>query len=142
MDLHGDVADYSLDAIDASLQLRHPALMSDCAAIVGLHPDQASEAIVDAALALGKPFAVVPCCVFPSTFPQRRLRSGQHVRTYRGFLKYLRAKHPDIETARLPFEGRNRVVFWRGPQLEATGGRSHTGEHEHDRRGCPAAPWP
>jgi hypothetical protein len=28
--------------------------------------------IVDAAVALGKPFAVVPCCVFANLFPERR----------------------------------------------------------------------
>ena len=44
-----------------------------CALVVGLHPDEATDAIVDAALAAGKPFAVVPCCVFPSLFPHRRL---------------------------------------------------------------------
>jgi len=43
---------------------------------VGMHPDQATEPIIDAALALGKPFAVVPCCVFPDLFPHRRTRTG------------------------------------------------------------------
>ena len=33
--------------------------------VIGLHPDEATEAIVDCALAHNKPFAVVPCCVFP-----------------------------------------------------------------------------
>ena len=32
--------------------------------VVGLHPDEATEAIVDWALANGRSFAVVPCCVF------------------------------------------------------------------------------
>lgn len=32
--------------------------------VVGMHPDQATDAIVDFALACSKPFAVVPCCVF------------------------------------------------------------------------------
>ena len=45
-----------------------------CDVVVGLHPDEATDAIVDAALAARKPFAVVPCCVFPSAFPHRRLR--------------------------------------------------------------------
>ena len=93
---------------------------------MGIHPDQATEALVDIALALGKPFAVVPCCVFPTMFPERRLRTGQSVRTYRGFIHYLRAKHPAIETARLPFEGRNRVLYWRGAQ-------DPDGESEHCR---------
>ena len=50
-----------------------------CALVVGLHPDEATDAIVDAALAAGKPFAVVPCCVFPSLFPHRRLVAPLHV---------------------------------------------------------------
>ena len=48
------------------------AILSSCSALVGLHPDQATDGIVDAAVRFGKPFAVVPCCVFPSLFPQRR----------------------------------------------------------------------
>lgn len=102
------------EPFDAGFQTRHAELMRSCSVLVGLHPDQATEAIVDAALALGKPFAVVPCCVFPTLFPGRRLRTGQAVRTHRGFVKYLSAKHPALCTARLPFEGRSRVVYWRG----------------------------
>ena len=37
--------------------------LANASAVVGLHPDGATEAIVDFALATGKPFAVVPCCV-------------------------------------------------------------------------------
>lgn len=49
-------------------------------AIVGMHPDQATDAVVDAALALGCPFAVVPCCVFPALFAQtRRTPDGRRV---------------------------------------------------------------
>ena len=39
----------------------------------GMHPDQATESIIDAALLLNLPCAVVPCCVFPSLFPHRRV---------------------------------------------------------------------
>jgi hypothetical protein len=39
--------------------------------IVGMHPDQATEAIADFALRRDVPFAVVPCCVFPRLFPRR-----------------------------------------------------------------------
>jgi len=41
--------------------------------VVGLHADGATEPIVDAALEHGKPFVVVPCCVFPNLFPHRRV---------------------------------------------------------------------
>ena len=58
------------------------ALLRDCSAIVGMHPDQATGALVDAALALRKPFAVVPCCVFPESHPERVSRAtGERVRT-------------------------------------------------------------
>ena len=42
--------------------------------IIGMHPDQATEAIVDMALKYRKPFAVVPCCVFSHENPHRRLK--------------------------------------------------------------------
>lgn len=45
-----------------------------CDVVVGMHPDQATEPIVDFALAAGKPFAIVPCCVFPRENPRRRVR--------------------------------------------------------------------
>eukprot|EP00660_Eupelagonema_oceanica_P017537 gene17537-24584_t len=38
--------------------------------------DQAAEHAVRLALALRKPFAVVPCCVYAAEFPQRRLPTG------------------------------------------------------------------
>ena len=41
-------------------------LQENCSCVVGLHPDQATEAIVDFAVSRRKPFAVVPCCVFAS----------------------------------------------------------------------------
>eukprot|EP00404_Azadinium_spinosum_P059206 CAMPEP_0180699200 /NCGR_PEP_ID=MMETSP1038_2-20121128/4428_1 /TAXON_ID=632150 /ORGANISM="Azadinium spinosum, Strain 3D9" /LENGTH=373 /DNA_ID=CAMNT_0022730815 /DNA_START=136 /DNA_END=1255 /DNA_ORIENTATION=- len=84
------------------------------ALFVGLHPDQATEGIVDAALERGLAFAVVPCCVYPSLFPNRRMINGWGVggqgrvsnsrrgvatigvTSYRGFLAYLRAKDPRV----------------------------------------------
>jgi hypothetical protein len=41
--------------------------------IVGFHPDQATESCIDLAKILNIPFCIVPCCVFPSEFPNRRL---------------------------------------------------------------------
>ena len=88
-------------------------LLQKCDVLLGMHPDQATETIVDTALRLKKPFAIVPCCVFPETFPDRKLKNGKQVRTYVQFLEYLREKDPGIETAYLPFEGRSRVLFKR-----------------------------
>jgi len=42
--------------------------------IVAFHPDQATESCIDLARVLNVPFCVVPCCVFPLEFPNRRLR--------------------------------------------------------------------
>ena len=43
--------------------------------IVGYHPDQATDACFTLAQLLNIPVCVVPCCVFPSEFPHRRLLS-------------------------------------------------------------------
>lgn len=79
--------------------------------IVGVHADQATEIIVDAALAARVPFAVVPCCVFPRANTHRRTPDGALVNTTRHFVEYLRAKHSSIRVAFLPFRGRNAVVY-------------------------------
>ena len=47
------------------------ALISNCSMIVGMHPDQAAEHIIEFALRNHKPFAVVPCCVYQKQFPKR-----------------------------------------------------------------------
>ena len=102
------------------------ALWGDASIVVGMHPDEATEPIVDMALAAGKPFAVVPCCVFPSLFPHRRLPAakaeegsggggGDPVRTHEQFVRYLCAKRAGIRTERIEgLPGRNVVVYWRG----------------------------
>ena len=36
------------------------------------------------------------------------------VKSCGGFLRYLKAKHVDIETGRLGFHGRNIVLYWKG----------------------------
>jgi hypothetical protein len=76
-----------------------------------MHPDEATEPLVDQALARGIPFVVVPCCVFPSKFPDRRTPQGTPVVTYQEFIAYLKAKAPFARTAHLPFKGRNTVLY-------------------------------
>lgn len=96
--------------------------LDDATAVVALHPDEATEAAVCAAAARGLPFAVVPCCVFPSKFTTRRQfwnASKCAVRTYPTFLEYLvqRAKAlgaADTTTTALPLQGKNVVVFSKG----------------------------
>jgi hypothetical protein len=92
--------------------------------IVGMHADQATELIIDSALAQGAPFAVVPCCVFKRTFPHRVIANtagdGEtatdagaptQVATYSQYVQYLQAKHSSIRSAQLPFLGRNTVLY-------------------------------
>jgi hypothetical protein len=87
-------------------------LASTHTCLVGLHPDQCTEDIVDAALAHDKPFAVVPCCVYPDLFAKRKLKKdGRDVRTYDDFLAYLMEKDDRIKQIALPFAGKNICIY-------------------------------
>ena len=81
------------------------------ALIVGMHPDEVTEVIVDAAIEAGRPFAVVPCCVFSRLFPFRRLRSGTPVTTHAHLCEYLMGKHPNVRSTKLPFAGKSTVIY-------------------------------
>jgi len=98
--------------LDARFELEHGALLHGASAIVGMHPDEATEPIIDTALRLGVPFAVVPCCVFARALPKFLPGHQVQVTTYEQLLAYLQAKHPAIQRAHLPFTGRNVVLFW------------------------------
>jgi len=67
---------------DGSFAQGNAALLARCSVLVGMHPDEATESIVDLAVASRKPFALLPCCVFPTRFKQRRLPDGREVNTY------------------------------------------------------------
>ena len=84
--------------------------LENASVLFGMHSDQATEAIVDAALALKKPFAVVPCCVFKKENPHRIL-DGKVVSTYSDLVNYIQAKDPSIKRANLPFLGRNVCLY-------------------------------
>lgn len=95
--------------------------VQDCTLLVGLHADAATECVVDVALKYQKPFVVVPCCVFPNLFRERRIeRDGQvvPVRSHEDFCEFLRRKDERLETTILPFEGRNVAIYWTGPESE------------------------
>ena len=89
------------------------ALLLGASAVVGMHPDLATEPIVDFARAHRKPFAVVPCCVFAQAHQWRRLKAtGAVPRSYDDFVAYLVEKDPEhIRVAELAFGGRNKVVY-------------------------------
>ena len=80
--------------------------------IIGLHPDQPTSDIVDMALAMDKPFAVVPCCVFPKIFDQRELPCGTPVRSYEHFIEWIMSKNPLIRKKDLGFGGRSFVLYY------------------------------
>ncbi|KAL3945294.1 MAG: hypothetical protein SGBAC_000642 [Bacillariaceae sp.] len=86
-------------------------LVHDASMLVGIHPDEPTEDILDLALKFDKPVAIVPCCVFPGLFPSRTLPSGEGVQTHEQFLEYLLAKDDRLRIETLPFEGRNRVIY-------------------------------
>jgi hypothetical protein len=72
--------------------------------VVALHPDQATERAVRAAIKGGKSFAVVPCCVFPVDGVRRSREE---------WLKHLSMLVPGIAEATLPMDGANVVLYWR-----------------------------
>jgi len=98
---------WSLDnsSVGRRLKMLRPSLL------VGMHPDQATEAIIDAALELDVPFAVVPCCTFPEMFTHRKTADGEPVATYSQLIDYLMRKDPSIQKTFLPFKGRNQVLY-------------------------------
>jgi hypothetical protein len=87
--------------------------ITKCSAIVALHPDEATDAIVDTAVRLRIPFLIVPCCVFNRLFPHRRMpnRSDVPVSSHQDLLEYLQHRDSSIQTATLPFEGSNTILW-------------------------------
>ena len=89
--------------------------------LLGLHPDQPTEDIIDAALEHNLSVAIIPCCVYADLFPSRMIkRSGSDddgkyeeipVRNYSEFLQYLLDKDESLQIATLPFEGKNKVIY-------------------------------
>ena len=71
-----------------------------------MHPDQATEHIVDVALANNLSFAIVPCCVFP-------VDASMHDKSmsFDAWCKYLCDKADNIKSGFLKFTGANRVIY-------------------------------
>lgn len=102
---HGDVD--SIPVCD-----ERDELLLNCSAIVALHPDEATDVIVDMALKRRIPFVVVPCCVFSRFFTYRRkMGTDLPVTTYEDLLDYLCSKDDSIQRTTLPFTGLN-VALW------------------------------
>ena len=79
--------------------------------IIGMHPDEATNDIVDTALKYHINFAVVPCCVFHSKFPERKLQNGNSVVEYNDLIQFLLEKDPSIQIGFLNIHGRNKVLY-------------------------------
>ncbi len=123
-----------IDFDDASSVVKNADL------VVGMHPDQAVDAIVDAALYQNISFFVVPCCTYSREFPHRKVcvpvstdgegsngfafqRTIKLVTTYEELVNYLQAKSPDIKRHILPFEGRNICLYRIVPPKSAEEGK-------------------
>lgn len=106
----GDVAVDS-SVVPACTADSDDGLLSSCSAVVALHPDEATGAVVDYCISARKPFVVVPCCVFARLFPDRKTATGAAVATHAELVKYLASKDPAIHTTALPFQGAN-VALW------------------------------
>lgn len=87
------------------------AILDGASLLIGMHPDQATEPIVNGALQAEKPYAVVPCCVFASLAPERRTPDGEPVVNTKQFIEYLGAKDASSEFANLKFEGIMLLFF-------------------------------
>mmetsp|Transcript_856 Transcript_856/g.935 ORF Transcript_856/g.935 Transcript_856/m.935 type:complete len:435 (+) Transcript_856:80-1384(+) len=101
--------DYAAESLSSTTQEldRLTEHIKSCSMICGFHPDQATEPIVDCALALKKPFAIVPCCVFPKLFKHR-----SHIVSHDAFCKFLLAKDSaKVKMSTLSFFGRNKVLY-------------------------------
>ena len=98
---------------DVSFDQRHPELAARASAFVGLHPDQATNAIVSVGARLRKHWAVVPCCVFAEEYP-RATKKGGPVTTTSDLGAWLLAGEGGGKlnrTVKLEFAGKDRVIF-------------------------------
>lgn len=87
-------------------------LLENCSCVVGMHPDQAAEGIVDFAIKMKKPFALIPCCVYSKQFPRRFTSKGERVTNHRDLIDHLCSKHEGIKIELLPIEGKNTILYW------------------------------
>ena len=90
---------------------QHKVNVNDIRLVIGLHPDEATEPLVDTALRNNLNFAVIPCCVFSQKFPQRRLKDNVEPVSYELFCDFLGEKSDSIREDLLPFLGRNKVLY-------------------------------
>ncbi|KAJ0405562.1 hypothetical protein P43SY_009611 [Pythium insidiosum] len=99
-------------------------LIQQASVLIGMHPDEATDAIIDVALRFNKPFALVPCCVFGHVFTERRRPDGvSKVVSFDDLVEYLEHKHSTIQRDFLRFDGKNLVLY---RENKETYTRAHT----------------
>ena len=86
-------------------------MIKNCSLIIGMHPDEATIDIVDVALKNKINFAVVPCCVFHSKFPERKLKNGKDVIEYTDLIQFIMEKDDNLQIHYLNIKGRNKVIY-------------------------------
>ncbi len=105
---------HRFDLADATVQ----QACTEVDVLLGMHPDGAVNAIVEAACTLRRSFAIVPCCVFPRAYP-RRLADGTEVierdALCRWILEACRARgwQGPLGHFELPMEGARHGVYGR-----------------------------
>lgn len=99
-------------------------LVCSCSLIAGMHPDGATEAIINTSLRLGVPFAILPCCFSQKLFPKRTQHDGKKLKdtsavnpyqSYSIFCQHLLKMAPiglRFEVENLPFQGRNKLIYF------------------------------
>ncbi len=101
--------------------------LSEFDLIVALHPDEATEPALRAAVAHGIDFAIVPCCVFPLDGVRR---------TQEEWLHYLASLAPGVQVSKLPIAGAN-VVLWKRWKDPGVNDDSHTTGRDKPKKGEP-----
>jgi hypothetical protein len=96
--------------IHLKLEFPTESIGTDSSLLFGMHPDQATEPIIDYALLNNISFAVVPCCVFARENPSRII-NGNPVVSYEDYINYLMKKDKRIQKCFLKFDGRNQCLF-------------------------------
>ena len=114
--------DLDLDQGEGEGEALLAELIATSAALVALHPDQATEPTVRCAIAARRSWAVVPCCVFAADNPHRFVPGpggNKPVATHADLCEYLQAignaaaRHEGeaVKCAQLDFVGRNTVLY-------------------------------
>jgi hypothetical protein len=87
-------------------------LIKKASLIIGMHPDQATDYIINISVLNNKKFAVVPCCVFPTFFNNRYLKNGDFVSDYPKYINYILEKLEKYKIFYLEITGRNKVIYF------------------------------